>query len=317
MHPRIAATSIDFAAIRRREASILKADSAPNTRIAYANGWKAFRAWCVLAGIAPLPATTQNVQDFATWCINESYRLSTVMLRLSAITHYHRADGHATPFAKVVRSYLTQARRELKESPRGKTALTYARLCEVVAGLPDTPLGIRNRALILLGFATGWRRSELVALNMADAGFEEYGLHLVQRRSKTDQLGFGREVGIPPGTRDLTCPLRAMRAWLAIRGNWEWPLFVRCRGKCVSRKGLGQRGEVLHLALKGAVAKLGENPRKFGAHSLRAGMITASAENGASESAIMLRTGHRCYEMIRRYIRPTRIFKCDPLKGVL
>jgi integrase len=135
--------------------------------------------------------------------------------------------------------------------------------------------------------------------------------------SKTDQDGTrGRRVSIPAGRRPATCPIRAVRRWLAARGDWQGPLFCRCnRSGELLRKGIG--GSTVNLRLKHLLSLHGENPAAYGAHSLRAGMITASAENGADIAVIMQRTGQRSVQTVMRYIRPVAPFKADPLKGVL
>lgn len=322
MHPEhslfLRTVRVDFQEIRRTEERILQAAKARNTRLAYANGWKMFLAWCAAVERDWLPAEPRTVQDFLTWSITQGFRLGTIALRMSAITHYHREAGFETPFDASVRRYFANARRDLKEEPAGKAALTYEMLRTSALHFPDTPLGIRNRAMILLTFASGWRRSETVALRRSDVSFVPQGLALWQRSSKSDQTGEGRLVGIERGKRALTCPVRALQAWMKVRGDWDGPLFVRMTSTGeLTRQGFEPRGEMLHHALKRAIAAIGENPVRFGAHSLRAGMITEAAKHGASESAIMLRTGHKSSRMLRRYIRPCNIFEFNPLRAVL
>ena len=296
----------------------MQARKALNTRRAYAYGWNSFLAWCAAAERPWLPAEPHTVQDFATWSITQGYRLGTIAIRLSAIAHYHRESGFETPIDAAVRRYLANAKRDLKEEPAGKAALTYELLKQSAVRFPGTAAGIRNRAMILLTFASGWRRSEIVALRYSDVSFVREGLALWQRSSKTDQTGEGRLVGIERGRRALTCPVRALEAWLETRGRWEGPLFVRMSSNgSVTRTGLEPRGERLHQALKRMLAEIGEDPARFGAHSLRAGMITEAAKHGASESSIMQRTGHHSSAMVRRYIRPANIFEFNPLKAVL
>lgn len=310
--------TVDFEELRRTEARIMEAQKALNTRRAYTSGWKAFVSWCAAVERIWLPAEPATVRDFATWCITQQYRLSTVALRLSAIAHYHQNAGAAAPVDEAVRRYLANAKRELKEEPAGKAALTYDILRRAAARFPDTAVGIRNRAMILLGFASGWRRSEIVALRLTDISFVPQGLALWQRSSKTDQIGEGRLVGIERGQRAVTCPVRALQAWLSLRGDWAGPLFVRIGPRQqVTRIGLEPRGETMHNALKRVLEQIGEDPRRFGAHSLRSGMITEAAKHGASEAAIKQRTGHKSSETLQKYIRPANIFEFNPLKGVL
>jgi len=310
--------TINFEQIRETEERIRRAEKSPNTRKAYENGWKLFLAWCAAADRNGLPAEPRTVQDYATWSIARGHRLETVFVRMSAITHYHREAGLDTPCNESVRLYLANARRDLREEPGGKAALSYDLLRKIAPRFPDTPAGVRNKAMILLQFAAGWRRSEIVALRRSDVHFVPEGVALWQRSSKTDQTGKGRLVGIDRGKRALTCPVRALDAWLAVRGEWEGPLFVRMDPRGTpTRSALASRAEALHNALKRVLESAGENSRRFGSHSLRAGMITEAALHGASEAAIMQRTGHHSSAMVRRYIRPANLFEFNPLKGVL
>jgi integrase len=310
---------IDFRAIRATEERILRANVARNTEQAYRSSWKFFRAWCEAAGRIACPASPKTVQDFASWSITEGLRLETVGVRMNAIRYYHCQAGEPSLVDASVRLFLAHAKRELKEERHGKAAITYDHLRRIAAHLGgSSTLEVRNRAMILLTFASGWRRSEIVRLNLSDVTFVPKGIELWQRWSKTDQTAEGRLVGIEAGTKPLTCPVRALRAWLKIRGTWEGPLFVRLvRGQGITHERLNSRGEMLYLALKQAIDQIGEDPEKFGAHSLRAGMITEAAKHGASEAAIKLRTGHKCSKTLQRYIRPATAFDFNPLKGVL
>jgi integrase len=156
-------------------------------------------------------------------------RLETLHVRMNTIAHYHREGNHPTPVDDSVRAYLSYARRERKEEPRGRAALTYDHLRRIALDFlsSESPIAIRDRAMILLGFASGWRRSELVSLRLSDISFVPKGVELWLRFSKTDQAGEGRIVGIEAGRKSLTCPVRALRSWLNVRGSWEGPLFVR------------------------------------------------------------------------------------------
>ncbi|HZQ53292.1 MAG TPA: tyrosine-type recombinase/integrase [Bryobacteraceae bacterium] len=296
----------------------MRSDRALCTRRAYASGWKAFCAWCAEARRSSLPADPKTVRNFAVWCINEKYRLATVLVRLNAIAHYHREADFASPIDKSVRNLLTRARRDLKEVPRKKAALTYDNLCRVLRTIPNTRIGIRNRAMLTLTFAGGFRRSEVVALQLADLQFVPQGMTIYVASSKTDQTAQGAIVGIEPGKRLLTCPVRALEKWLEIRGKWQGPLFVRMTPhQTITGHALHERGEVIHTMLKRALEKIGENAADYGAHSLRAGMITEAARHGASEVAIKSRTRHKCSAVLQGYIRPATVFEFNPLKAVL
>ena len=168
--------------------------------------------------------------------------------------------------------------------------------------------GVRDRALILLGFAGAFRRSELVALNVEDCCFSRDGLTITLRRSKTDQDGAGRRVGIPYGANPETCPVRTVDDWRTQAGIDSGPLF-----RAVNRHGqvrpVRLTGYAVALIVKKLAQRAGLDPVKYSGHSLRAGHATAAAIGGASERAIMNQTGHRSVQMVRRYIRDGNLFR--------
>jgi integrase len=236
-----------------------------------------------------------------------------------AIRYKHKAEGHPSPVDRSVTDLLSGLARQLKERPRGRRALTPSQLQRVSARLAKdgSPIAARDRALLVLGFALGWRGSELARLQVADVSLDRKGLRIFQGWSKTDQEGKGREVGIPHGRNACTCPVVALDAWLKIRGRQDGPLFcaIRKSGRVVVSAAI--TGEVVNQVLKARMRDAGMEPGDYGSHSLRAGCVTAAAESGATELAIMQRTGHRSIEMVLKYTRPARAFACDPLAGVL
>ena len=169
-------------------------------------------------------------------------------------------------------------------------------------------IGARDRALILLGFSGAFRRSELVSLDIADCVFSRDGLTVMLRRSKTDQDGAGRKVGIPYGANPETCPVRILQDWIQHSCIDSGPLF-----RSISRHGQVRPGRLSGIDVARIVKKLaqraGLEPAKYAGHSLRAGHATAAAIAGASERAIMNQTGHRSVQMVRRYIRDGSLFR--------
>lgn len=309
---------LDMESAREVKMRIMNATLAANTIISYAAGWKAFQRWCRDAGRVGMPASAQTCLDYASWSIAAGLRLETVHHRLKAINHYHRKANVSLPFDAEGRKFLRNAKRALCERPQGMTPLTPAQLRQVSQVLLNrqTHADTRDRAVILLGFACGWRRSELVSLDLRDVRWTDEGIQIWLAKSKTDQEGEGRSVGVQYGDQRLTCPLHALRDWLDVRGKWAGPLFTNVTpGQRVTDKRL--KGDTVRRALKRAISLIGEDPTFYGAHSLRSGMITAAIEAGASETAVMHRTGHRSYTMMRRYVRPATIFRSNPLAGVL
>ena len=160
---------------------------------------------------------------------------------------------------------------------------------------------MRDRALLLLGFAGAFRRSELVALDVADLDFSSAGLAITLRRSKTDQEGPSRRVGIPYGSSAATCPVRSLQAWLEtarITGGAVFrslDSFQRLQPKRLSDKAVTR-------IVKRRAAAVGLDPSRYAGNSLRARLATSAAAGGASERAITAQTGHRSADMLRRYI---------------
>jgi integrase len=167
----------------------------------------------------------------------------------------------------------------------------------------------RDKALLLVGFAGAFRRSELVALRVEDIMPHAHGLELLIRRSKTDQDGQGRTVFIPLARSAERCPVQALRHWLELAGIGEGPLFRPLnRHDQLVGVGLALTSQSVALVVKNAVrsAKGMDAARLVSAHSLRAGFVTEAAVVGMQNSAIMGQTGHKSLEMLMRYVRPVQ-----------
>ena len=158
-------------------------------------------------------------------------------------------------------------------------------------------LDVRDRALLLAGFAGAFRRSELVGLDVGDLELNSAGLIVTIRRSKTDQEGQGRKVELSYGSTPATCPVRALEAWLAVLGADEGPLLLA---------GRRLTAQSVALIIKRLATQAGMEAKDLAGHSLRAGLATAAA--GVSERAIMTQTGHRSLATLRKYIREGSLF---------
>lgn len=296
--------------------SIRKAD---NTERAYDCNYHLFREWCLDMQLSPLPASRDTMSLYAAYLLEEKrYRVSTVRVKLCGVAHRHRIEGYANPFDYAIREMLHNAARIRRERQQFKQAITIEHVRRAALLLAqDDPRSIRDRTVFVLGFALGWRRSEVVSLDYADVTFSTRGVILYLARSKTDQTGKGRTVSIPFGEREDTCPVRNLERWIEARGRWRGALFCgisRCSNVLERRV----TGHWMCRKIQEILARIGEEkPRAFGAHSLRAGMITTAAENGADPIAIMQRTGHESIGSVMRYIRPAQGFRLDPLRGVL
>ena len=297
--------------------------SAANTRKAYGQDWKNFSAWCGAAGLAALPAHPETVMNFVAWSLAaRGNRLSTVRRHLAAIRYYHLQNDCASPINAAVRELMQNAARKLRERPEGKRALTPAQLRLLAAALAENeaPVARRDHAVILLLFAAGWRASEVLSLRTEDVWFEsDHRLHVQLGASKTDQEGqCGRDISLPRGRHRATCPVEALRAWFAVRGDWPGPLFCGFTGRGgqhLLRKPICYLTFLLRL--KELLAAIDENPNRYGTHSLRAGMITAAFANGVDALQIMGRTGQKSVATVKRYVRMAKAMRADPLAGVL
>lgn len=292
-----------------RVRAYLRNTRAPNTYKAYAADWKHFEAWCAAHPFLALPAAPQTVMLYLGELGGAGKKLSTVARRLAAIAQVHRFAGHESPSeSRPVRELLAGMRRTHGVAVHGKEALLSDDLRAILRELRDSLRDVRDRALLLIGFAGAFRRSELVAIQIEDFQYVVEGLVIQLRRSKSDQEGQGREVAIPFGSRPETCPVGALRAWIACAKLESGPVF----------RGITRHGQVSASALTPtAVALLvkeraqaaGLDPAAYAGHSLRAGFATSAALGGAPEWAIMRQTGHRSRAMLDRYIRLASRFR--------
>lgn len=299
--------SLDLERLADEARSFVASSRAPSTMRAYRSDWRHFDAWAAVRGLEALPAAPATVAlyvtDLASWAA-----VATIGRRLASITQAHGAADLESPVAHLlVRSTMQGIRRSLGTAQASKTPALVADVKRMVAALPDGLLGDRDRALLLVGFAGAFRRSELVALSVEDLADTADGLIVTIRRSKTDQEGAGRTVGIPYGSDPASCPVRAVRAWLASGGISDGALF-----RSVTRHGhLGARlsDKAVASVVKRSTERVGLDPARYAGHSLRSGLATSAAHAGASERSIMAQTGHRSTAMVRRYIRDGSLFR--------
>lgn len=279
-----------------------------NTKRAYRAGWKHFAAWCQSHRLMPMPATPETVMLYLS-DMAATHKTSTLTLHVSAISQAHQLAGHESPtHTATVRTLLAGIRRTKGTAPETKTAALTEDIRSMVAATPDSPKGSRDRALLLVGFAGAFRRSELVGLSQEDIELVGEGLVVTLRKSKTDQESHGRKVAIPYGSNPDTCPVRALQAWLKVSGIASGPLF-----RALTTDGRVRPGRlcdrVVALVVKRYAAACGRDARQFAGHSLRAGLATSAAIAGVSERSIMNQTGHRSVNMVRRYIRDGSLFR--------
>lgn len=286
----------------------VRASRAKNTIRAYRSDFADFEDWCAGRGLLSLPARPETVAAYLADRAGD-LRPSTLARRLAAISAVHRAAGFGgiSVREEPIRSVWAGIRRTKGTAPAQKTPLRVEELRCIVEALPRALGGLRDRALLLLGFAGAFRRSELVALDVDDLEFVPQGLVVRVKRSKTDQEGEGRRIAIPRGRKEATCPVRAVQVWLEASKITAGPVF-----RPIDRHGnirptrLSDRA--VALIVKRAAAACGLDPARYSGHSLRAGLATSAAAAGAEERLIMTQTGHKSERIVRRYIREGDLF---------
>jgi site-specific recombinase XerD len=273
-----------------------------HTRRAYRADWRHFTEWCETRSRQPLPAAPETLVDYLT-DLAGTYKVSSINRRLCAISQTHQAAEQVNPAAApTVRALMAGLRRSKVTAPASKRPVLLSELRKMITTLPDTPCGLRNRALLLVGFAGAFRRSELVALDWADIVFGAEGLTITLRGSASDSASWGRKVSIPFGSRTQQCPVQSLAAWREAAGTSSGPVFCP-----IDRQGKIGAGRLSDKAVarivKRAAGLAGLDPNLYAGHSLRSGLATAAAMGGASERSIMDQTGHRSIATVRRYIR--------------
>ena len=298
-----------LAEIADRASEFVQHSKSKNTIRAYRADWDHFTAWCKAHGQASLPATADTVALYVA-DLSTTHKPSTITRRISAISQAHQIAGMESPTrAAKVRLVMAGIRRTKGTAQSAKAPVLVGDLRRMLAGLPGNLLGVRDRALLLIGFCGAFRRSELVALDAADVAVTREGLVVTIRRSKTDQEGEGRKIGIPYASHVETCPVRSFQDWLEKSGITEGSLFrpIDRFGKMAS---IRLSAAAVADIVKRYAAAVGLDATEFAGHSLRlrSGLATSAAAVGASEWSIMNQTGHRSVNTVRRYIRDGSLF---------
>jgi site-specific recombinase XerD len=287
---------------------------ADNTKRSYVSDWKSWLAFCARHRINPLPAEAADVRRYLTQMgavggrKGAKLKPKTAERHLAAIAAVHRRAGFdfdtQHPILRRTMNGIVRTYGSRQEGARALRAEDIAAICKTFrSGLRS----LRNKAIILLGFAGGFRRSEIVALNVSDLAFEDGVLRVTLRRSKPDQKGEGRTIVIMPGEKPESCAIAAVRAWLAkaeIQHDGENPVFRMVRGRHAESTGLSDK--TVNRIVKSAAQAAGLK-ESYSAHSLRAGHVTESLANGADRAAIKRQTGHRSDAMLDRYARETNL----------
>jgi len=294
---------------------LIDASKADATKRAYGSDWQIFETWCSAWNLQSLPATSETVCAFLSLQAQMEKRPSTLSRRLAAIQFTHRAAKLDSPTSnEAVKAVMSGIRRKMGSAPTQKAPATAERLKKMVSHCPPGLQGLRDRAILLLGFSGAFRRSELAALTMDDIEETEAGMRVYVRNSKTDQEGAGAVVAVIRGNGH--CPVRALNSWLKTAGILEGPIFRpstksgKVRPQALSPYSIG-------YIVKKYAALAGFDEAEFSGHSLRAGFLTSAAENGASVFRMMDVSRHKSVETVRGYVRRAEEFKDHAGKGLL
>ena len=289
----------------------VEASRAASTRKAYAGDWSRFETWCRARAAPALPASPALVAVYLSTLASNGLAPPSVARALAAIAHHHRQarliPPHRADGGSVVTDVLAGIRRSRTGGPDRKAAAdadVIMRLLWSIEG--DGLAALRDRAVIAFGMAMAARRSELVALDVADLAWEEKGLRVTVRRSKTDQDGEGATVAVPEGRR-LT-PLAHLRAWLDAAGITEGPVFRPLwKGGRVRPARLSDHAVARIVQARALAAGL--DPARYAGHSLRAGFVTAAARNGADVWKIQQVSRHKSMQVLAGYVRDAHLFE--------
>ncbi len=303
------ATPIGIACTDARVLHFIEAATAPNTWRAYDSDLKHFLAWG-----GALPASPDLVARYLA-AHATTYVTATLARRLVAIRRAHALQGLPDPVrSELVRLTFRGIRRAHGRPQRRAAALTTERIGAIMASLGDSVRDCRDRALLLIGFAGAFRRSELSRIDCESIERTARGLVITIPKSKTDQEGQARQVAIPFG-QNAICPVKALEQWLEVSGISKGPVFrpVTLRGHVLS----GQiSGDSIASIVKRRVRAIGLDPARYSGHSLRAGFVTSAASAGAPAWRIKAQTGHASDALVGRYIRLSDPFAANAVSSM-
>jgi integrase len=281
---------------------------AKSTRRAYDCDWKDFTRFCTSNRLESLPAAPQTLALYLADLAGHA-KVATIRRRAVAISQRHKQRGLESPVAHpVVRDVLRGIVNSKGCAPVKKDALTLEAVKSMLLAVRGTDLQVaRDRALLLVTFWGGFRRSEVAALDVEDIRFDKAGAVVTLRRSKTDQIGEGREVALPELAIEAVCPVRALREWLTLSQTTSGALFKPFSFDRSLSTNIRISGCAIAMIVKRLANRAGLEG-DFGAHSLRSGFVTSAAQAGVSEVDIARVTGHRSVAVLRGYVRRATLF---------
>lgn len=287
-----------------------------NTIKAYSADWRDFTDWCTYHKVTALPAAPETIVNYIN-DLADNAKANTVSRRITAISENHIAAGYdrdANPAkAGIVRFAISAIRREKGTFQHGKSPILLETV-QLLAGnftADDLP-SLRDKALLLLGFAGAFRRSELVSVQAEDLTFTPQGLLVFIPRAKGDQFGQGSTIAIPFAPDAKICAVRAVKEWLDASGIKAGPLF-RPFTKSQTLRPVQLSDKSVALIVKKHIKNAGLDEKDFAGHSLRRGFATSAAQHDIDTLSIMRQTRHKSEKMVHRYIEQGNLFKENPL----
>jgi len=285
----------------------LRNSKAANTLRAYHSDYKDFASFCIKNGFSSLPADPKILSLYLTH-LSSTSKFSTLKRRIASISVIHKMKGHYIDTKHpIIMENLLGIKRVKGSNQKAKKPILISNLKEIIKVLHETKneekKKIRDKAIILIGFSGGFRRSELVSIEYDDIEFVKEGVKIFIKRSKTDQSGEGMIKAIPYFDNSLYCPVISLKKWMNYSESKTGKIFS------ISDKSVA-------LIIKKYASLSGLDPSKYAAHSLRSGFATSTAESGADERNIMAMTGHKTTQMVRRYIQEANLFKNNALNKI-
>ena len=285
----------------------LKLSKAKNTIRAYKSDFNDFVLFCSKHGMKSMPTDPKIVSLYLTHLSKQS-KYSTLKRRLASISIIHKTKGHYIDTKHpIIVENLMGIKRTNGSNQKGKKPLLISDLKVLIKAIDESKekniRKIRDKALVLIGFSGGFRRSELVDIEFEDVEFVEEGVKIFVKRSKTDQSGEGMTKAIPYFDNINFCPVKALNKLLLESELKEGKIFN------ISDKSVA-------LIIKKYTNHAGLDAHRYAGHSLRSGFATSTAESGAEERNIMAMTGHKSTEMVRRYIKEANLFKNNALNKI-
>lgn len=299
--------TIDLEKEFNRAKSYIKDSLAPNTIRAYESQSQIFEEWCFLRNLSSLPADLETISVFLSWYADQGKKYSTIARMIFSISQKHRVNGYESPNkSEKIRRTLAGIRRNIGTIQDRVDPLTSDDIKKICNNFDNTAIGLRDKAIVLVGWTGAFRRSEIVGLVKNDIEFVDDGMRILVRNSKTDKKKEGFIKPIFSQKDDRYCPVLALKDWMIISNQIQpktSKLFYHLEGDSINTK-LGDKinDKMIARMLKKFCDNAGINGWYSG-HSLRAGFITQSAINGKSDRSIMKVSGHRSPAMIARYVR--------------